>query len=62
MIPCEWAPDENLLYEAATHKLAGGNMINVIRSCALKLHASNTQIITKEILLTAIRREQSKGL
>ncbi|MCD8262007.1 MAG: ATP-binding protein [Bacteroides sp.] len=60
MIPCSWVEDEQLLWEAATHKLAGGHILNVIRSCAVKLHRNGLALLTREILLEAIAREESK--
>lgn len=62
MLPGEWLADadDELLYEAASVKLSGGSMVNVVQRCALQLYHLEKPVLTKTLLLQAIAKEQSK--
>lgn len=62
MLPGEWLPDnpDELIREAASHKLTGGSMVNVIQSCAIKLYGNPNGKLTARLLKQAIVREQEK--
>ncbi|WP_339138795.1 MAG: ATP-binding protein [Candidatus Electrothrix sp. GW3-4] len=57
---CELAGDIDLVQVAEEYKLAGGAIINVLRTCALTAISQERRHVTKEELLLAIRREFRK--
>lgn len=57
---CEWAADVDLPAIAREHELAGGAIINVLRHCALQAVRRGEKVVTRDILLTGIRREFRK--
>ncbi|MDR2938424.1 MAG: ATP-binding protein [Prevotellaceae bacterium] len=62
MLPREWLPPqgEELLRLAAGYMLSGGSMVNVIQSCAVKLHSAPQPLLTEAMLRQALRRELEK--
>ena len=62
MLPEEWLPEkpDELIREAASCKLTGGSMINVLQFCAVKLYGNPTGKLTLHLLRQAIAREQEK--
>lgn len=62
MLPREWLPEESesFIRKAASYKLSGGSMVNVIQSCAIKLYGKNMPVLPEEILNQSLLREQQK--
>mgnify|MGYP002709246640 CR=1 FL=1 len=62
MLPRDWLPEEaeSFIRKAASYKLSGGSMVNVIQSCAIKLYGKNMPVLTEEILKQTLLREQQK--
>ena len=62
MIPSEWMGDANeeILQKASSYKLSGGNIVNVIQTCAIRLYGLAKPILTQELLRVAIQKELSK--
>ena len=63
MLPTEWIISRErpaTLSYAAAYELSGGSITNVIRTCALQMLAANTQKLTREILIAALKKEQAK--
>lgn len=62
ILPKEWLSEdpESFIRHAATYKLSGGSMVNVIQNCAIKLHGKNPPVLTGDILKQALLREQQK--
>lgn len=57
---CELAEDIDLAEVAEEYELAGGAIINVLRTCALAAISQERRYVTKEDLMLAIRREFRK--
>ena len=62
MIPEEWLGEnaDDLLHEAATAGFSGGSMVNIIQTCAVKLHGAAKPQLTLELLRSAMKKEQEK--
>ncbi|MDR1632376.1 MAG: ATP-binding protein [Dysgonamonadaceae bacterium] len=62
MLPAEWLPDNTgeFFQKVAEYKLSGGNMVNVIQSCAIQLYGKTPPKLTLEQLKQAVARELSK--
>lgn len=62
MLPKEWLPEdtEPFIRQAATYKLSGGSMVNVIQNCAIKLYQKKSPLLTEDILKQAISKELQK--
>ena len=56
----ELAADIDLPALAERHELAGGAIINVLRTCALAAVAAGTRTVTREMLIKGLRRELAK--
>jgi len=57
---CTLHPDIDVMKVAEGFELAGGAIINVLRFCALAAIKRNDTVVTKQELLTGIRRELKK--
>jgi len=57
---CTLHPDIDLYQLAEEYELAGGSIINVLRFCALTVVKRGDTIVTKDELLTGLRREFKK--
>jgi len=57
---CTLHPDIDLQAIAAEYELAGGAIINVLRYCALSAIRRGDTVVTKQELLTGLRREFKK--
>jgi AAA+ superfamily predicted ATPase len=57
---CTLSPDIDLYQIAEDYELAGGAIINVLRYCALAAIRRNDTVVTKNELLTGIKREFKK--
>ncbi len=57
---CTLHPDIDLWQIAENYELAGGAIINVLRFCALSAINRNDTVVTKQELLTGLRREFKK--
>ncbi len=62
MIPCDWLGHDaqELLNTMAGYTLSGGNMVNVIQTCAIRLHQQASPCLTADIVKKAIRKELIK--
>lgn len=62
MLPPVWLEKEGdkLLETAAAYELSGGAISNVIRRCALNLLSNGSVRLSREVLLSAIRKEMYK--
>ncbi|MCD7977315.1 MAG: ATP-binding protein [Tannerellaceae bacterium] len=60
MLPVEWKVPEELLEKITAYKIAGGSMVNVIQGCAVRLFPMKDPVLTEEILLEMILKEQKK--
>ncbi len=62
MLPGCWlgGEAETLLRELSRHPLSGGSMVNVLRSCAVRLHAAGQQEATAGLLRNIIEKELEK--
>lgn len=61
MIPVTWLDNdrEDLLHTAASYVLSGGNIVNIIQTCAIQLYQTNSRL-TLDIVKKAIRKELTK--
>lgn len=57
---CTLHPDIDLYKIAEDHELAGGAIINVLRTCALSAVKRNSTVVLKQELVQALRREFKK--
>ncbi|MCC8186739.1 MAG: ATP-binding protein [Bacteroides sp.] len=62
MLPDCWlgGEAEALLRELSRHPLSGGSMVNVLRSCAVRLHAAGQQEATTGLFRNTIEKELEK--
>ena len=62
MIPSAWLKngEEDLLHSIATYTLSGGNMVNIIQTCAIQLHQQGHHQLTLDMMKKAIRKELVK--
>ncbi|MCC8199253.1 MAG: ATP-binding protein [Tannerellaceae bacterium] len=62
MIPPVWLDHdgEELLHTIAPYALTGGNMVNIIQTCAIRLHKQPPPRLTPDIVKKAIRKELLK--
>ncbi|MDR0941320.1 MAG: AAA family ATPase [Bacteroidales bacterium] len=61
MLPTEWIAESNEIIETASkYELSGGNIVNVIQTCAIQLYKQSTPILTPEIVEEAIAKELMK--
>lgn len=57
---CTLHPDIDLYQVAEEYELAGGSIINILRFCALAAIGRNDTVVTKQELMTALRKEFKK--
>lgn len=62
MLPAEWMPEpkEDFLHQAASYKLSGGSMVNIIQSCAIKLYGNGEKFLSFGQFRQAVEREMRK--
>jgi len=62
MLPAEWLsdPKEDFLHAASAHKISGGSMVNIIQTCAIKLHGSSETKLSADVFKQAVVRELQK--
>jgi len=58
---CTLHPDIDLYQLAEEYELAGGSIINVLRFCALSVIKRGDTVVTRDELLTGLRREFKKA-
>lgn len=57
---CTLHPDIDVYKIAEEHELTGGSIINILRFCALSAIRRNDPVVTRQELMTGIRREFKK--
>lgn len=62
MIPSAWLKngEEELLQSITSYTLSGGNMVNIIQTCAIQLHQQGHHQLTLDMMKKAIRKELIK--